>query len=68
MLLGDLLVDRKVLIRDALVADGTEPLRTLLLQLQVGRGVETLDMCADNPSTWHLQPHVGEGALEGDNL
>lgn len=65
---GYLLVNRKGLVGGALVADGTQPLRTLLLQLQVRRGIEALYVCAEVGPTRHLHPHKREGTLEGENL
>jgi hypothetical protein len=60
----DLLINGQLVEGCRLAADGTYPLRTLLLQLEVGSGIKTLNVVARNSAAWQLESHVGEWALE----
>ncbi len=65
---GNSLVDGQLVKRRWLVADWAQPLRSLLLQLQVRRRIEALDVVAANAAAWQAEPHVGQRALEAQVL
>ena len=65
---GNSLVNGQLVKRRGLVADWAQPLWALLLQLQVRRRVEALDVVAADAAAWQAESHVGQRALEAQVL
>jgi hypothetical protein len=60
----DLLIHGELLKGNRLVADGAQPLRPLLLELQIRGSVKALNVRTAETTARATEPRVGQGAFE----